>query len=1147
MKRGTRGIRWGMTVAALLAACAPDDEQAREGASELAGTSRARLGPAAAGEGTITLITGDRVTLREVGGRQVPLVERGAGRREVDFQISSSGAQLLIIPSDVAELVGSGALDRELFNVTRLVAEGYGDDAMAQTPLLLTGLAKGAALLPSGQLSSAGLAVGRASAALGMLAVRQDKARAFSAAPSFAAPPFGRPFAALAAPSSATALLALLGPAAKGARPAAKIWLDRRRTPALDQSVVQVGAPAAYGRGLSGAGVKIAVLDTGVDATHPDLAGKVAAEATFVDDGAGPQDVVGHGTHVASIAAGSGAASGGQYHGVAPGAQILSGRVCDRFGCFDSDIIAGMEWAVAQGARIINMSLGGPDSPELDPLEEAVNTLAATHDVLFVASAGNEYGAPVGSPSSADAALCVSAVDRGDALASFSSVGPRASDHGLKPDLAAPGVGIAAARAAGTVVGTPVNAFYTRLNGTSMAAPHVAGAAALLLQQHPSWTHAELKAALMGAAQPKAELTIYQQGAGRLDLARATAQEVRAEVGSLSFGTAVYPHDDDEVQVRTVRYRNDGAAAVTLSLAAALQHRNGAAPAGLVAVSPPTLTVPAGGTAEATVSVDTRGALPVGLYGGALTATSGDVRVRTPLGVYVEPESFELKVVLVGGDGQPTAGSVSLQGLGEPGSELGDRTESSVFVEGQATFRVPVGRYQVEAILYDPRAFLIAPYSLVDADATLVMDGRLAEVPELTLPRPGLELEVAQWDYQDVARGYSSSLVLNQGDLLATGQIGEAAPAGEIQTNVHFEYASAEPAGGGSSGEEVAALYHVARTFFDEVPRGWRQTLRARDFAEVAASYGALGQNIPSPLIFPLAPRAWFAFGQISRPYGRPFRRAEHFYGPGYRWEKMIFEDGPGALVALSDAFVDYVAGRRTVEKWGRGPFGPGFFGTSGFSGLPQGIGAPRRLGNELTLGPSLLSGQGEPVAFASSLVESRGSKLYRDGQLIAESARLELVVDELPAAAARYRLEAALTRAPEIFPLSTAVSATWQFRSEAVAPETRAQILSLPVLRFAPELDLRSETSAAALLLPVHIARPAGAAAPRLASATVEVSFDDGARWAPLPLLRVGEHALALVVHPRGATHVSLRGAARDVEGNQVEQTLLRAYALRR
>src|SRR4029453_8028919 len=157
-------------------------------------------------------------------------------------------------------------------------------------------------------------------------------------------------------------------------------------------------------------------------------------------------------------------------------------------------IIAGMEWATAQGAKVVSMSLGGDPTDGTDPMSAAVNELSAASGALFVIAAGNSGAAhPVGAPGAADAALTVGAVDRADVLADFSSRGPRVGDEGLKPEITAPGVGIVAARAAGTFMGEPVDELYTAANGTSMATPHVAGAAAIIAQQHPGWTGAQIK------------------------------------------------------------------------------------------------------------------------------------------------------------------------------------------------------------------------------------------------------------------------------------------------------------------------------------------------------------------------------------------------------------------------------------------------------------------------------------------------------------------------------------------------------------------------------------------------------------------------------------------------------------------------------
>ncbi|MFI9568145.1 S8 family serine peptidase [Streptomyces rishiriensis] len=245
------------------------------------------------------------------------------------------------------------------------------------------------------------------------------------------------------------------------------------------------------------------MLDTGVDGTHPDLKGRSDAAKNF-SEAADTVDRVGHGTHVASTGAGSGAHSGGKYKGVAPGARLISGKVLDDGGYGEeSGVIAGAQWAVAQGAEVVNLSLGGPDSSGDDPLEQAVDELSASSGALFVIAAGNEGPAAgtVGSPGSAAAALTVGAVDRTDAMVDFSSRGPTA-DGSLKPDLTAPGVDIVAAKAAEGTEGDPAADGYVSMSGTSMATAHVAGAAAILAQRHPDWTGERIKAALTPPSRP---------------------------------------------------------------------------------------------------------------------------------------------------------------------------------------------------------------------------------------------------------------------------------------------------------------------------------------------------------------------------------------------------------------------------------------------------------------------------------------------------------------------------------------------------------------------------------------------------------------------------------------------------------------------
>jgi subtilisin family serine protease len=319
------------------------------------------------------------------------------------------------------------------------------------------------------------------------------------------------------------------------------------------------------------------VLDTGIDANHPDLAGKVVETRNF-STSADTVDHFGHGTHVAATIAGTGQASGGSRKGIAYGADLLVGKVLGDDGVgFESQIIEGMQWAAGSGAKVVNMSLGGDPTDGLDPMSLAVDELSRQSGTLFVVAAGNAGGtSTVGSPGAARDALTVGAVDRADQIADFSSRGPRLGDQGLKPEITAPGVDIVAARAAGTTMGDPVDSYYTAASGTSMATPHVAGAAAILAQEHPDWTGAALKDALVSTAQTTPNLPVYAQGAGRVDVARATGQAVTG-TGVADFGLHAVGATPTS-GTRTVTYANSGSTPVSLTLSAPSPCRRTAPP-----------------------------------------------------------------------------------------------------------------------------------------------------------------------------------------------------------------------------------------------------------------------------------------------------------------------------------------------------------------------------------------------------------------------------------------------------------------------------------------------------------------------------------------------------------------------------------------
>ncbi|SMC85326.1 S8 family serine peptidase [Kibdelosporangium aridum] len=606
---------------------------------------------------TVTLITGDKVTVTKKGNTWDARIEpaKRMGER-VGFVKSVSAAGVTVIPSSVIPEIQSGKLDRALFDVTRLIELGYDDAHTSDIPLLVES--------PRPQ-------------ALGTVTRNV---------------PLARMSAVTTPKSQATDALAKSG----------KIWLNGKLFPALDVSVPQVGAPAAWQAGHTGAGTRVAVLDTGYDAKHPDLAGIVKGEKDFT--GEGSTDVIGHGTHVVSTVAGR----GGRYTGVAKGADLLIGKVCGTGGCPFDAILEGMQWAADSGAEVVNMSLGGDPSDGTDPVETALNRISAEKGILFVVAAGNHGpGLKVSSPAAADAALAVASVSKQDTYSEFSQTGPRLNDYAVKPDISAPGEDIVAARAEGTLANNAVGEHHARISGTSMASPHVAGAAAILAAQHPDWTGQQIKAALMGSAQP-IDATIYQQGAGRLDITKAVQQKVIPSAGSLSLGFVKWPYTQP-VASKQITYNNTGATPVSLKLTTDV-------PAFVLSTGE--ITVPAGGEASVTVMFDHAKA-PVGVYGGRLVAQGSDVTVQTPVGAYKEPESYDLTTKFIDRDGKETqggAGKASLVSL-ETGIDNPD------MMMNNSTVRLPAGRYALIGSVTTPIPGHYLPSSTSLAEPTIDLRG----------------------------------------------------------------------------------------------------------------------------------------------------------------------------------------------------------------------------------------------------------------------------------------------------------------------------------------------------------------------------------------------------------------------------------------
>ncbi|MFD5825260.1 S8 family serine peptidase [Lentzea sp. NPDC060358] len=1147
---------------------------------------------------TVTLITGDKVTVTRKDGSWDATIQPAARLGPVRF-LKSVGAQgVTVIPSVAEPLIRAGRLDRKLFDVTGLVEQGYDDARTAEIPLLVESsgaraLGDVTRELPSVQLSA--------------VATPKDRA---------------------------AALFEKAGES--------RIWLNAKLRPALDVSVPQVGAPAAWQAGHTGAGATVAVLDTGYDPAHPDLAGIVKGEKDFT--GEGIVDTVGHGTHVASTVAGRGA----RYTGVAKGADLLVGKVCVAGGCRYDAILAGMQWAADSGAKVVNMSLGGgPGDGVSDPLEIAVNRLSAEKGTLFVVAAGNDgQGRTVSSPASADAALAVASVTKQDVYSRFSQPGPRLGDHAVKPDIAAPGEDVVAARARGTLADNAVDEHHARLTGTSMATPHVAGAAAILSAQHPQWTGAQLKAALMGSATP-IDATTHQQGAGRLDVGRATRQEVVPAEASLNLGVVRWPHDRP-APAKQLTYRNSGTAPVSLRLSTdGPAFRTNAAE----------VVVPAGGETSVPVTFD-HTAAQIGASGGRVTArsTDGGTVVQTPVGAYKEPESHDLTLKLIDQNGAAPSGALLSSAMWVP---LGTGRDDFDLLADGGTVRLPAGRYAVlgtiqtavpgrplpastrvadpevdlrgnttvvldarnsnrvtvqtdekearpfswtNGMVVDTGARGVGYYSMSDFDDHAVPTSKRTRefryFDRMKLERPQVRLTVDRPESFDVPAewvpdsprttgtralsavdvGHATPAEIAAADLrgaLAVFTLGEGeglefsprvraiAEAGANSALFHYSGSpvrlmEAPPlpvaAAFGPEGARLektpdasvtltglpASPYRYELVFpsYGDIPANVTYRPRNSDLATVQATYRSAVDGTGYVTAFAGDGKYELESGLESTTTPVPRERTE-YYSPA-TWTNSATVVAGGAAQDYAAATRTVKAGEKSTEDWGKSVIGPGVTGSPGmFAAEPH---LAYRSGDEITARLPLFSDSAGHAGFAGP-ADTGDTVLHAGGEEVARSGQPGTGRFTVPAATGEYRLTAEASRTAPGWPLSTKVSAEWGFRSGRTDSATPLPLLSV---RFDPRLDLANHAPRSAPFpIPVRVERQAGAPGGGAEPKQVEMSCDDGRTWQRVPLLRTGGGWTAVVRNPASG-FVSLRAGAADQDGNTVTQTVIRAYPVR-
>jgi hypothetical protein len=475
----------------------------------------------------------------------------------------------------------------------------------------------------------------------------------------------------------------------------------------LEQSVPLIGADrvASQLHG-TGAGIRVGIVDTGIDYDHPAFGGgfgpghRVVGGFDFINDDPDPRDDNGHGTHVAGIVGGN----GGGVVGVATGATLYAFKVLDSDGYgFDSWILAGFERvldpdqnpATEDAMQVINLSFGSSQGGADDPMSVALDHLTEA-GVVCVAAAGNwpAYFA-MGAPATSRLAITVGASTKADGMADFSTPGPVNGSLDLKPDLVAPGVDIVSAAMGGGRVA---------MSGTSMAAPHVTGVVAQLLQLHPDWTPDEMKAAVTGTAKDLGQPP-FQQGAGRVDAYAAATASFLVTPGHLSFG-----RDDDSQSVwvasDTLHVANVTGSPRTVRLPASVMLAIGAE----LKLSPSVVTIAAGASAPvlATLTVNNGAtpfpsAAPFG-YTATIAASAGTAIQRVPVSFHkaasLRAHSSDLLSQLIVHDRRPGGFAASPD-------------------DPRQSFLLPPGTYDVMASFYPFFSFVVREGVAVSGDTDL--------------------------------------------------------------------------------------------------------------------------------------------------------------------------------------------------------------------------------------------------------------------------------------------------------------------------------------------------------------------------------------------------------------------------------------------
>ena len=675
----------------------------------------------AGGELTFTLITGDKVSaVVKNDGALAGIRLMGEDGSDVVTSIYKYGDSTYVVPPKAQQLVDAKAVDMELFNISKLYEAGYDDASTSKLPVIVEyvdGTLKGAAVPKAlNGMSLTGEIEIIDSAAFGI-----EKSQAAEL------------WTQLTVDNSVEG-----------------VWLDAfvhahkvSGSETLTPTVPLTGAHGKYASDFTGKGVTVAVLDTGYDTEHADLTGRVVASRDFTYSRNGVDDLNGHGTHVATTIAGTGAESNGLWAGMAPETNLVIGKVLGNTGGGSTfGILNGMIWAVEQGADIVSMSLGGSATSCDGPMVDLVEALS--DEALFVISAGNSFTREtVGSPGCAPSALTVGAIDRNNETAVFSSRGPSPDGHSSKPDIASQGVAVVAAASGGFG-----ETGYTALSGTSMAAPHVSGGAALLKQARPELTPRELKKVLTSSVTPS-DAHVLEQGAGPMDVNQAMVQNVVAnpnpELGFFTGGH--YEYTETSVTLENLSAEDK---TFKLKLDIVGEDESVELPSTLAGLGVKSVTVPANGSVQVPVWIDPTVGLRSGAYGAITGRIEGtvvgntDERLTVPVSFWIDQPQVELSFSVTDHRGKPAQSPSKIYVM----NDEDDWGHYLAVHNGVASMKLPEGEYSIVANimtfdtdsafggLVESAAQMAVLRRKVSSNATIEFDARNAEKVEFKADKP---------------------------------------------------------------------------------------------------------------------------------------------------------------------------------------------------------------------------------------------------------------------------------------------------------------------------------------------------------------------------------------------------------------------------